>query len=692
MFLSLLFDVDRVFVARWAIGPKGIPEIFERREERIVKDSWDDRMLAVTSAVSALHLPLSPHPQKVVLGFPSVYLTQEDDIDPSIRPHIKTLARTLHLQPIGFVPLHQAILYNNKTEEGIPPSVILIGLEKNQLVVSLYKIGILVGKNIIPLSDDPALSLERNLKQYTDIEILPSRMLLYGERDTVREDIKDRLLRHQWTTRANFVHFPKIEVVSSQTLIDAICLAGASELATMITEDEVETNITVVRPEDLGFSPQDHPERPRKETHISSHSPLKSASNTSYAFIQSMMSSVPHRINSFWKKFLSSTVKRHLRFSMGMWMGVALGCVAVAGGVALLFWFLPHANMILYVIPKTLDTSLSLTIDPKATLLNKEKLIIPGHIQEKTIHGEHTMPATGKKKVGDPSRGKVTIFNKSLSSKTFRKGTILSTKSVLFTLDDEIMVASASENLTSGTITYGKSDGSLTASDIGPEGNMPAGTEFTIKDVGSAIAVARNTGTFTGGSSHDVTVVSRLDYDAIIKAIEDDLVGKSKNELAEVVTGGEKLIEETIATKVVDKTFTEELGQEAQEVHGKATITVSGISYTDADLRALFIGSFGDLPQGYVIDEEKAKTTLQLKQKKKDGTYNAVGQFTAVAFPSIDRDQIRSRVRGKKIIAVQEYLQSVVGIGGVGIDFQMSPLKDRLPIRASNISITVNEE
>ena len=55
------------------------------------------------------------------------------------------MTHILELTPIGFVPLSQAMMYKLKKDEGVPPSVILLGITDTTIAVSLYKIGVLAG-------------------------------------------------------------------------------------------------------------------------------------------------------------------------------------------------------------------------------------------------------------------------------------------------------------------------------------------------------------------------------------------------------------------------------------------------------------------------------------------------------------------------------------------------------------------
>ena len=44
-------------------------------------------------------------------------------------------------------------------------------------------------------------------------------------------------MKHQWPAKANFLHFPKIEVISNEDLVKAVSLAGLAELTASIGEE-----------------------------------------------------------------------------------------------------------------------------------------------------------------------------------------------------------------------------------------------------------------------------------------------------------------------------------------------------------------------------------------------------------------------------------------------------------------------
>lgn len=728
LFLSLFIDDLVVYAAAWHVKPSGQPEIEKTTSAPIERDSWDGRAQACDEAISDLEETVGTNTlHSVVLGLSSQYLAESGDIIPSFKPHLKALCKELMLQPIGFVSVHQALVHTLKAEEGVPPSVILLYVTKSSLTVSLYKIGTLVGQQTIE-KKNAVVDLEGVLKSYRELEVLPSRMLLFGSDTEGIQQVQRELLQHPWPTRVNFLHFPKIEILPVEMPITAVSYAGASELATAIgiedTEDESaqknshedidrsekessmedreeqpedvsdqeETplpddedvaNVTVVNPEALGFARGADILEMRETNH--DQDDKNDVAETKQTPVRPKLSLPPIA--------LPALPKLHIRMpslpSLGILLPIIIFSSICIGIVGILYWFYPRAAITIFETPKTLEEHAVITINPTATIADASTKIIPGKKLEKTVNGQKTLPVVGKKSIGDPAKGSVTIYNKSLSSRTFKKGTVLVFDTLPFTLDDDVSVASASESI--GSITFGKANASVTASVIGTKANLAAASEFSFKDISTSIAIARNDQPFNGGTSKEVTVVSRTDYDALVKSLTGELVEKAKAELAGSVGGSEKLIDATIKTAVVEKTFVEELDQESKELHGKLTLTVSGISYSEADAVTVMKGTVEPrIPEGYALAAEKTTTTVADIQVKKDGSMSAKVNFQSVALPRIDIETVKKSLAGKSLKAAENYLRTVVGVGAVEFGNLRTFLsKDHLPVNAKNISISL---
>ena len=264
---------------------------------------------------------------------------------------------------------------------------------------------------------------------------------------------------------------------------------------------------------------------------------------------------------------------------------------------------------------------------------------------------------------------------------------MLIAKGISFSLDEEVKIASASESI--GSITFGKKDAAITAINIGTEGNIAASSEFSVKDISSTSVSGRNDAALSGGVSREVTVVSRADYDGAVKTLTDEIVSKAKAQLLAEV-GGNRLIEQTIKTKVIEKQFDKELDQEAKELSGNLTASVSGIVIRDEDIKSLLVALITPkVPAGYTLESGKTDVSIGVVQVKKDGKITVSATVSAVALPMISKEGLQKILAGKAMPDALEYLKSIVGVAGAEFRIILTPTKNRLPLHKANITVTL---
>lgn len=711
VFASLLLDVEYAAAALWEMDDRGIPKIIATATEPVASDTWEDRLNAIDDALAGVEDKAgTTEYTKTVLGLPLTYLTETGEIIKEVRMHIKEITKELELAPIGFVSIHQALMYQLKKDEGVPPSVIFLGISHAGVSLSLYKVGELSGQRTLAYSGDIAIQVEEILKQFKDLEVLPARILLYGHDGKDLNDVKSDLLKYPWTTRVNFLHFPKIEIITPEDTVAAISLAGASELASDMKEETVEAEAISPKPpiheetvsadaeeiEDAHAEEILHEEKSEEhveEPNVVVVEPSRFGFRKNVDVLEETEHTMPSPPVSFPTKPLAihmpkidihAIISRIRSGGMLPIIGVVIILMCIGWFI---YWAVPHATVTILESPRSISDSQQITIDPAATVVDAQNRIIPGSKQAQSVSEDKTIPVTGTKNVGNPAKGSVTVYNKTLDLQSVSKGTLLTAGSVEFTLDGDITVASASEDL--GGRTYGKETAAITASQIGTNSNMPAGTMFTVKGFSEDEMTANNEAALAGGTSKQMTVVSRADEDALVAAAQKDLADQAKQGLTASVGGTAKLIEDTIQTAVTQKTFAQELDQQASQLSGKVTVTVSGISYNDDDIKTLLTAFIAkDIPQGFTLAESRTQVTLTNVVVKKDGKISATATIKSDAVPTLDIAAIQKKLAGMKISDATAYLRSLPGIAGMEVTFRMSPWgHSRLPINTKNISV-----
>jgi len=473
------------------------------------------------------------------------------------------------------------------------------------------------------------------------------------------------------------------------------------DVVTDASGEEV-SNVTMVTPESLGFAKHDVLERPGKTTGTVARAPTREELTDVMAGDDDEEDDTPRLrgkrgfpVSFRLPKFSAASVRRvsgklsGIRLPRGKFVPVAVGAVVLAVLASVLAYALPRVTITVRVLPQTLEESTTLTVDPTVTIADPSAKTVPGRTLEKSVSGEKTVAVTGTKSIGDPAKGTVMIYNKVTSPRNLSKGTVITGKDLSFTLDEDVSIASASESI--GSITFGKAEADVTAKEIGPNGNMPAGTEFTVANISGSQVSARNDAAFTGGTSKQVTVVSRTDQDGLVKALTPDLVDQAKAQLAADATGGDHLIDETIDTEVTDKSFDQEINEEAKSLHGKVTLAVSGISIREDDIKAILTSLItAKVPSGYILSADDTTVSTSKVTVHKDGTISLTAKLSAVALPTVDEVALKKSLAGKDVAAASEILRKQTGIASAGYDFAFSLTKNRLPFNSANIKISVS--
>lgn len=470
-------------------------------------------------------------------------------------------------------------------------------------------------------------------------------------------------------------------------------------VATEASDDEI-ANVEMVTPESLGFRKRDvleqpvrtmpvHQGRVRAETHtageseddVPDHAIRQGKKRGGFAF--RMPSVSPALFSSLFDRMPQFRVPRS-----GVKLPLIIGSVIVIAILVLLSYFVPRVTITVLVSPQTLEEETTLTVDTDAAVADPAGEVIPGRTLTQSVSGEKTIAVTGTKNIGDPAKGSVTIYNKITAQKTFSKGTVITGNGLKFTLDSDVSVASASESI--GSITFGKATADVTAEEIGPNGNLPSGIEFTIAGTGGSQASARNDEAFTGGSSKKVTVVSRADQDTLVKDLTAELVEKAQAQLAQSATGGEQLIEDTVETEVTEKTFNAEINEEASQLTGSVTVTVTGISMRDSDVQSVLTSLVAEkVPDGYALNPDDISVRVSDVTVNKDETITVDAKLSSIALPQVDEVSLKKKLAGKDRNTAESILMEGRGVVGAEYRFGLLSFSGRMPWNPSNISLTV---
>ena len=617
---------------------------------------WDGKnqeslLKAADQSLSQASQELKPGPNGVIFGLPDTWV-DKDAVSSEKKPWLKYLCDELELKPLGFVVTDTAIMAYLKIEEGTPISAILIQLSSSEINLTLVKLGKIIGSQLVGRSGDLGADVEEGLSRFDKVDALPARILLYNGGGDFEED-KQQLLSYDWEEKLPFIHFPKVESLSSEITVRAVALAGGSEVAKSIGI-EVKT-----RPE----ADQPLAEEPLPKIKVN--------------------------LEPIWEKLrtITSVFSKLPRSRLPLILGG--GFMVLLVGLFLLYWYVPKASLALYLEPQVVNQELELSLDPEANTVVVGSNVLPVQLVEKSVSGEKTSEVTGTKLIGDPAKGGVTLYNKTASTKTFVAGSLLlGPGNLAFSLDEETTVASRSSSVDQNEntiISPGKADAKITASNIGPESNLAADSRLSFKQFSEDDYYAKSSG-LSGGTAREVKAVTEADMDDLEAALTVDLINTAKEELRQSLGSDQVLIERENDLALADKNFSQADSEVADNLTLRGKLNYEGIVYRQAELDMLLKEAIKTkIPENFVISEFSG-----LERGEVSGMTLPI-QYEAKLLPRLDFNEIKKNLRGRYPDKVEEYLVSLPQF--VSADIQIKPNLPKalktLPRVTKNINLEI---
>lgn len=694
-FLTLKVGIETLQAIVWEVAGNKIL-ITGRGKSTLTEEK--DFTLAADEAISNAEktLPQGKLVEKVIFGLPFEF-THDNKIKSDVLTKLKSLTHTLSLKPLGFIELPEALAHFLTTKESSPTSAILLGINKHTLTVSFLRVGKIYENIIFPRGEYFTQDVETALKSLKGIEVLPSKVLLYDENEDL-EKLREELIKHPWHNKAAFLHFPKIEIITDDDLIHALVESAASEIIKTVTaeefkhEEEQPSQDKIAKEEVgdeaslMGFhknkdvlslseetAPEENPEE---------HSSPSPSQNTSLRRLPKFNFRLP--------ALPQIKLPGLPRFKFLPLIIIVFLLLVMGGAGTYAYYQLPQADIRLLVSPQKMQKDIDITLSPNTSSVDTDTLSIPATKVELDVSGDKQMTTTGKKNVGNPSRGTVTIYNKTTSSKSFPKGTSLTVNNLKFSLESDSTVASASD--TGEGLTYGKADTKVVASSIGPDGNLSSGTTFAFGDFLASSYTAKNNDALSGGTSRQVSVVSSADQEKLLESLSNELKEKAKDELYQKIGSDEKILDESINISIGSKKYDKNVDTEASSLSLALVAKIEGLSYNTADLNELAKDVLvNNMPPGFEFSGDSTSLKIDDFSIQKDGSLTAKAIVGASLLPTLPLEKIQKDLSGKTVSEAEDYLRNERNITGVEFNIR-SPLpfgKKTLPLRPSNIHLII---
>lgn len=702
---------------------------------------------------------LEVEPQKIIFGVPDFW-SQDDDLK---EPYLKVLRRILKeydLQPLAYVTTTNAIAHYLQQLEGVPLTALLLGVGES-IEITLVRGGKVMENRTTKRTDHLFEDIEKTLLQFTEVEVLPSKILLYPtKKDEDLNKVRDELMTYPWMQKLPFLHFPKIDIPEEEICLQSVILAAAIELDSDVDLKHSFTAHQKVSADTHHLASEKHPD----STHSYTHSRILSKEDTSLEtgddtdklrlrpykkLIQHSQEFAEDRTG-----FIRGDIKHHLedvgfeedqlitpdvpewqeekaqlpyqevveeevrgimgtlkkvtkpltKFFKGKKLQIkstylssfilVIFALAIIMGAYIYF---VKAEVTIFVEPQVITNEAEVVADPKAEKVDLEKKIIPGSTVEISVNGSGKAPVTGQKQIGDPARGQVIIYNMTDAAKSLSQGTVLTgSNNLKLTLNTPVTIASQSSSIGADFVKVtkpGKSDSiNVTASSIGPEGNLPAGTDLTVVSFTTSQVIARVDQAFSGGTSKTVSIVTVDDQKRLQAQVVDELRQKAETELQSKLSSDKKIVAEALDIIDGKYNFNKKVNDQASDLSLTATVQFKGTSYSDTDLKTIVSQLVEtNVPAGFTLDLKNSETQAEVSKIEKDGKLTFTARFKAKLLPNLNIDDLKKKIRGQSMTGLAVELKNMDNVLGSEVKLipKLPTQISRLPLLIRNISVII---
>lgn len=664
-------------------------------------------------------------PQNTVFGVPS-YWVESGQIKAEFLTKIKKICSELSLVPAGFVVLPEAISNLYKSEEGAPVSAIILGVTKENLEVSVFSLGNLMGTSSVSRSVSIFDDVVEGLTRFSSSDALPSRILIYDGKEGDLEDMRQEIMSHDWSEveKIKFLHTPKVELLDPEQKVISVALAGASEIGQVssvetfkdeeeVLEQEPLTPESVLASEEnqnvepapesqnLGFvvdqdvaevrqpAPQVvEPRTPTSQPNFPQVTSMNTQVSERLGEARNVFARLIHKIKNILPKGRVPGVTPRLP-SQRIFLFGSIGSLVLIIGFFVYWWFFPKAAITVYVSPQVINERVDLTVNPDGTTNISEK-VLKGEIVDTEVSGEKEAGVTGRKVIGDAAKGTVSIRNGMSTSINLPVGSVLiSSGNLRFLTSEAVEVTEALSPNSPGT---GSVD--VTAAAIGSEYNLAKDESFKVANYPKADVDAVASSDLIGGSSREINAVSVDDRQDLLEDLLQELLSEAEDKIKSVISIDKIFLEGSISEIDSDASFDGAVGDEASRLKLNLTLTAQGLS---VDKNSLFEISTevlkSKVPGGYVLRGDQLK--FEFEQTDEDGgVYQFESQISANLLPEVNTDDIKKQVAGKVPLRAEEFLNSIPGFSKAEI--KLSPalpgIFGTIPRVVKNIDVQVAAE
>jgi hypothetical protein len=379
------------------------------------------------------------------------------------------------------------------------------------------------------------------------------------------------------------------------------------------------------------------------------------------------------------------------RFRMLLIFG-GVGLVALIVFIIFAIFVLPKATVTISTKSTPVIADFTLAANDDASKYSEAEKLIPSELKKSDQTDSTQVKASGQKNLGNKATGSVAMTvqkcapNIGLPSDV-PAGTGVSTGGKTFITESK---ASFSLNGGSGScVNYKSGDVNITAQNGGADYNVSSAT-FSV----AGRSDASGTGTTSGGTDKNVTIVTQGDIDgAKSKITTEESDEFSKQFQQDLEDDSLYVLGSTFKISEPQLSADPAVGQEAESsvVQVKITYSVLVVKKSDLELavKHALKGQFDEQKQE--LSDEDVLSNLSINvQNQKGGNATLEIRKETTAIPIFDHDAIKEMAKGKKPSEIRTSLENYPGVENV--DIKLSPIwVNKAPKKTGKIKIVVEQ-
>lgn len=340
--------------------------------------------------------------------------------------------------------------------------------------------------------------------------------------------------------------------------------------------------------------------------------------------------------------------------------------------IAFLVWaiiFAPRAEVMIYAKTKAVNLDQQFTLTENSSESDFAKNIVHAQIQTLTKKKIVEVAVTGKKDIGQPAAGTVTLIRSVGGSIHIPAGSAFSKGDCNFVTQSEVTVAGAGLEPGTTNIVNGTAQVGVKATVVGEQCNIAA------SDLVSSVNGVTAQGTaMTGGTSKIIKVVSKED----MQSAQQKLAAlKDQDDLAEIKNKFDSsilIIEESLTKKTDKAKASAKVDEEAKD--GKLTLEQS-VDYKLVGVSKEKLNQYIDhLALADIKDKNVAQKvydygldSLHFKDFNSDKMTVKVVTQAKIGI-DLTKDQVKEVVKGKNYGQIENHFDKIDGVEKVEVDFR----------------------